>query len=147
MFGKDVSGRQAREGGDGRRGQLLGEAMWGHEPDATSAGDQRLGLPSSSPWAGSCVPPLPSLISSPRELLQHSRASGTEQLHHCHSRAKGDILLAPTLTQSLLWGCGTRLQWGPQCHLLIQNRTVVMGMLKDCPLCSLETDQALSTSP
>lgn len=82
--------------------------MWGHERDATSLGDQRSPFvlpPSSSAWAGSSVP---SLISSPSELLQHSRASGMEQLHHCHSRAEGDILLAPALTQSLLQGCSTQ---------------------------------------
>lgn len=35
--------------------------------------------------------------------------SAMEQLHHCHSRAEGDILPAPALTQSLLHGCGLQL--------------------------------------
>lgn len=120
--------RCVREAGEGRRRRQArtGEATRGHEQDVTSARDQRLPLvlpPRSNCRAGSPFHPFP--VSSAlvvTNLSQRRRASSAgPQCHHC-SRARGDIPLAPALTQRLLWVYGTRLlqdplqQPQPQCR-------------------------------
>lgn len=134
--------RCVREAGKGRRRRQArtGEATQGHERDAASAGDQWLPLvlpPSSSCWAGSPLHPF--LVSSAlmvKNLSQPSRASGVGLWCCC---CRGDILLAPALTQSLPWVCGTQPLWDPLHSRSPRAASLSSTELEDCRLQSLGT--------